>query len=148
MLGTRECTTGTLTKASWGVAEELQIEIRRDGDRVLVGLTGNLCSATAATFSRRIGRVVDSRPTVVRLDLRRTFVDSFGLAALVEMCARCRRADTTVELVSPPSTRMLLTGLGFPRRFRWETGKTVRVIAAEAPDQPPPANQAPTRSTE
>lgn len=130
------------------MAEELQIEICRDGDRVTIGLTGNLCATTADTFSRCIGREVGSRPRVVRLDLRRAFVDSSGLAALVEMCAHCRRAHTTVELVSPPATRVLLTGLGFPRRFRWELGKTVRVIAGGAPDEPSPANQASAWSTE
>lgn len=121
------------------MAEDLQIEISRDGDRVTVDLMGNLCSTTAAAFKASIGEALASPPPVVRVDLRRAFVDSAGLAALVEICAQCRRAQTTVELVSPPATRELLTRLGFPRRFRWEPGEAVRVIASEAPEEPPTA---------
>jgi anti-sigma B factor antagonist len=77
---------------------ELLIDIKKDAESVVVGLTGELDLATAETFERHLCEAESTRPTRVIVDLGALgFMDSTGLQTLLR--ARERASTTEYELV-------------------------------------------------
>jgi anti-anti-sigma factor len=86
---------------------------------VLVGLEGELDSASAYTFDAQLRRVEERRPRLVILDLRALrFLDSTGLARLLAASRRAARGDWRLVLVRGPSTIQRVLALsGLADRF-------------------------------
>ncbi len=111
---------------------ELEIDVHPDGDRTVLNLAGDVCTTTVGHFEEIITHSLRRRPLVIQLDLRAAFLDSAGVVALLNVCRQCQRHEATVELLSPPALRDVLTRLGLPTRFRVEHHTTIRVITANS----------------
>lgn len=73
-----------------GVAEQLQVEVRQEADRVILALTGELDIASAPLLQGAVERAnLDSRELVV-LDLDGLeFIDSTGLRVILAVRKLC-----------------------------------------------------------
>jgi len=108
---------------------ELRIDEVANGPAATLYVRGELCTATRARLASAVDHCLRQGVRVLRIDLRDAFADSSGFASLLDACSACRTAGVTLELASPPSTRRILTTLGFPRRFRiGSDAVTVRVL--------------------
>jgi anti-anti-sigma factor len=77
---------------------ELVVNIRRDAESVVVGLTGELDLATAETFERHLREAESTRPARLIVDLAALgFMDSTGLQTLLR--ARESAIATEYELL-------------------------------------------------
>jgi len=73
-----------------------------DGDTAVLRLHGELDMATAPGLGRALSTALDSRPTVLALDLQElSFVDSTGLRVLITACRRAGEQGSTFVLRSP-----------------------------------------------
>jgi anti-anti-sigma factor len=78
----------------------LEFAERRDGDRLVLGLAGELDLATATLFNDRVGAVLQCTENVVVLDLRDLeFVDSAGLHCLLNAHRRLTRQARRLQVV-------------------------------------------------
>jgi anti-sigma B factor antagonist len=86
---------------------ELAIEVRRQGDVARVELAGDFDLAVLPRFEDELGRVEESSPPVILIDLTRLlFIDSSGLRALIMADERAREANRRLAIVpGPPPVR-------------------------------------------
>lgn len=74
---------------------------RRDADRVIVTLAGDLDLGTGAQLAAQLAPIEKERPATIAIDLRETrFIDSAGLAQLIAATGRARDEDRRVVLVT------------------------------------------------
>jgi anti-anti-sigma factor len=74
---------------------------RRDTDRVDVMLTGDLDLGTGHQLAAQLATIESERPATIAIDLRDTgFVDSAGLAQLIDATKRARAQNRRVVLVT------------------------------------------------
>jgi len=97
-----------------GVADQLQIHVRRTPGRVILGLAGELDMASAEALQQAIEGEHLSAETMVVLDLEQLqFIDSTGLRVILAALERCRERGQTFA-VTPGSqqVRRLLSVTG------------------------------------
>lgn len=84
---------------------EMQVHVRRDGERAWVALHGELDLGSAAEVERQLADLEQKGLTVVILDLRElTFIDSTGLRSVLAADARARREGRRLIVIpGPPS---------------------------------------------
>lgn len=102
--------------AGMGDRDQLQIELRRESDRVVVTLAGELDMANAPLLAEAVdSEQLAAAPTVV-LDLQKlTFLDSTGLRVILSTREKCwrRSQEFAVTQGSPQVQRLLsVTGVG------------------------------------
>lgn len=110
------------------VQKPLDIQVHQSEDGPVVRLAGDLCTTTVGLLQETVSACLAQDPPMIRFDLRNVYLDSLGLATLINIVKQCWRTTTNVELVSPPATREVLTRLGFPPNFRLEPNAMVRVL--------------------
>ncbi|HVV12785.1 STAS domain-containing protein [Amycolatopsis sp.] len=94
----------------------LTVEWAHTPESVVVTADGDVDASTATRFKEAVAQARESGDyTDVYLDLNRvTFLDSAGLAALVEVASQCHNADQKLRLVCTTRTVLnpiKLTGL-------------------------------------
>jgi len=98
-----------------GVEDQLDISIRREGDRVVVAMDGELDMASAPRLEEAVQSSELELDTTVVLDLQRLqFIDSTGLRAILSLRERCdeRGQQFAVTRGSPQVQRLLdITGV-------------------------------------
>lgn len=99
-----------------GAPEQLQIESRRESDRVVLALTGELDMANAPLLQQAVEAPEMSETKTVVLDLQGlTFLDSTGLRIILASREQCwrRGQDFAVTPGSQQVQRLLsVTGVG------------------------------------
>ncbi len=103
-----------------GVAEQLGIETRREDDRVVLSLAGELDMASAPQLRGAIEELdLTQRPALV-LDLQElSFIDSTGLRVILWAHERCRQADGAFALTQgSQQVQRLLAISGAAERLR------------------------------
>ncbi len=74
-----------------GVPDQLRIDVRRDGGRAILALSGELDMASAEPLQRLIDGEDLSGEAMLVLDLQQLeFIDSTGLRAILSALERCR----------------------------------------------------------
>jgi anti-sigma B factor antagonist len=93
-----------------GVDEQLQITVRRDADRVVVMLDGELDMASAPLLQSTLEGAALATDTTMVLDLQALqFIDSTGLRAILSLRERCRdRAQQFAVTRGSPQVQRLL----------------------------------------
>jgi len=98
-----------------GVEDQLDISIRREGDRVVVAMDGELDMASAPRLEEAVQSSELELDTTVVLDLQQLqFIDSTGLRAILSLRERCdeRGQQFAVTRGSPQVQRLLdITGV-------------------------------------
>ncbi len=99
-----------------GDRDQLQIDLRRETDRVIVTMAGELDMANAPLLTGLVGDdTLTGAPTVV-LDLQQlTFLDSTGLREILSARQKCwdRGQEFAITQGSPQVQRLLsVTGVG------------------------------------
>ncbi len=80
-----------------------EIRMQRDGEVVIVELTGELDLATSATLRNRIDALIATDAQQVIVDLRHlTFIDCAGVRALLALHGDARRHATQLSLIQGP----------------------------------------------
>jgi anti-anti-sigma factor len=105
-----------------GAQEQLQIDVRREADRVILSLAGELDMATAGLLAQATEGL--SGESMVVLDLEQLqFIDSTGLRGVLSVLERCRERGQQFA-ITPGSQQV--------QRLLGVTGvaKHLRVIAA------------------
>lgn len=99
-----------------GVAEQLQVEVRRAPDRVILALTGELDMASAPLLQGAVEAADLNASELVVLDLKGLeFVDSTGLRVILAVRKLCgeRGQELAVTQGSQQVERLLsVTGVG------------------------------------
>lgn len=91
------------TAPGYREAVDFQLEVRRVGDRTVVGVSGDLDVLTAPRLRDRLGQIIDDGRTSILVDLTPCeFIDSSGLSALVTAFKRVRAEGGALGLVCPP----------------------------------------------
>ena len=84
------------------VPQSLTFQISLDGSRPWVKLAGVLDLSTAPTASEQLADLLADRPDELVLDLRDvTFLDSRGVAVIVETADALRRGKLTIRNANP-----------------------------------------------
>ena len=98
-----------------GVPDQLQIEVRRDGGRVVLALVGELDMASADRLQQAVDDDALRTETSVVLDLEGLqFIDSTGLRVILRALERCRGRGQEFAITrgSPQVQRLLsITGV-------------------------------------
>jgi anti-sigma B factor antagonist len=94
----------------------LELDERREGDRVSIALAGELDIDSAPSVQQAVARLfADGCPGTLTLDLSALeFVDSTGLAAVVYASKLCERSGCELAVIRGPDTVQqvfALTGL-------------------------------------
>src|SRR2546423_14615649 len=100
-----------------GVADQLVIDVRREADRVVVSLDGELDMANAPLLQAAIDGASLEDDAMLVLDLQRLqFMDSTGLRIILWTRERCQESGRVMGLTwgSEQVQRLL--------RLRWEVG--------------------------
>ncbi len=105
-----------------GVQEQLQIASRREGNRVVLSLEGELDLATAGLLEQAMDGVVEESMVVLDLD-GLEFIDSTGLRGVLAALERCRERGQ--EFAVTPGSQQVQRLLGVTG-----VGKHLRVVAA------------------
>ena len=96
-------------------ASSLHVDLRTDADRVTMELAGEFDLDSAALFSARANAAMDVDAAVVVIDLADlTFIDSTGVAALLELHHRLSAAGRSLRVVNvgrQPASVFAMTGL-------------------------------------
>ena len=88
-----------------GVQDQLRIDVRRETDRVVLSLIGELDMATAEMLQQAIEGAQESEPLVV-LDLQQLqFIDSTGLRCVLAGLELCRERGQ--ELAITPGSQQV-----------------------------------------
>jgi anti-sigma B factor antagonist len=94
-----------------GVADQLRIDVRREPDRMIVTLAGELDMASADVLQRALTAAEDvQREPMIVLDLEQLeFIDSTGLRSILAACERCRERQQEFAITpgSPQVQRLL-----------------------------------------
>jgi anti-sigma B factor antagonist len=93
-----------------GGVVDARLEVRREGDRSIIEVAGELDASSGARLRTLVSEVLESSPPTVVLDLSGlTFVDSVGLSVIVAAHNRCEASGVALELhdVSPACRRVL-----------------------------------------
>ena len=89
--------------------------MRTDGDTVTIELAGEFDLDAAAQFSARVNDAMNVDATTVVVDLADlTFIDSTGIAALLELHHRLSAAGRSLRLINvgrQPASVFAMTGL-------------------------------------
>ncbi|WP_007023782.1 STAS domain-containing protein [Saccharomonospora iraqiensis] len=93
------------------------VEVRADGARVDIVITGEIDLSNSERVREEIFGSIDNRLTEVRLDLGELkYLDSAGLRILFALAERLRLLQTSCTIVSPvgsPTRRVLeMSGVG------------------------------------
>jgi len=105
-----------------GAQDQLQIVVRREADRVIISLSGELDMATAELLAQAVEGVEGETMVVLDLD-QLQFIDSTGLRGVLSALERCREhgREFAVTRGSQQVQRLLgVTGVA----------KHLRIIAA------------------
>jgi anti-sigma B factor antagonist len=98
-----------------GVEDQLQIALRREGDRAVIALDGELDMASAPLLAGALDGTELDPDTMVVLDLQSLqFIDSTGLRAILSLRERCRESGQQFAVTrgSPQVQRLLdITGV-------------------------------------
>lgn len=79
----------------------LSVVTQRDQDQILLTATGEIDMATAGAFEEAILTALDQAPTRIVVDLSGVrFMDSSGIAALVNAHRRSARKSSTLSVVN------------------------------------------------
>jgi anti-anti-sigma factor len=107
-----------------GVADQLQIEVRRESDRIVIALEGELDMANAPALQAAIEQAdVDAKPMLV-LDMQELqFIDSTGLRIVLWARERCQEADR--EFAMTPGSEQVKRLLAVSG-----AGEHIRIIAS------------------
>ena len=83
-----------------------QLDVERDGDRVIASVAGDIDLSNAADVGRMLTGTLASRSAIeLILDLRDvTYIDSQGLRMLHQVASRLDAADVTMQVVAPPAS--------------------------------------------
>jgi anti-sigma B factor antagonist len=98
------------------------VDVRREGARMIVAPSGELDLATAGQLRSALQRSREGGPLV--LDLRDvTFMDSVGLGLVIEEHRRAEREGADFRLrPGPDSLQRLFELTGLAPRLRWDEG--------------------------
>jgi anti-anti-sigma factor len=96
--------------------QQLQIDVSREGDRIVLSLGGELDMANAPLLQRAIDDETLTRSSTIVLDLQQLqFIDSTGLRIILATRERCRELGG-VFAVTPGSEQvqrlLSITGVG------------------------------------
>lgn len=81
------------------------VDVIADGDRVWIGLTGDVDLANAADIQEQLTAAVPNDAAAVEVDLARvTYLDSAGLQVLFVLTTRLQRLQIALRLVAPPDS--------------------------------------------
>jgi anti-anti-sigma factor len=109
------------------VENQLRVEVQRDGDVVVLALSGELDLSSSPEFEAELERIDASGPALVIVDLRELeFMDSTGLSVLVKADQRAQEAGNRFGLVNGPAPIRRLLSL---------TGISERMTVAQTPEE-------------
>ncbi len=96
-----------------------RVEVRNEGQRSVIAVSGELDLASSATFEEELARVVDSTDELIVVDLRELeFMDSTGLSTLVKAHQRAEQAGKRLGVVrGSQQVQRLLSLTGVEERF-------------------------------
>jgi anti-sigma B factor antagonist len=98
-----------------GVEDQLRIVLRREGDRAVLALDGELDMASAPLLADALDGAELAPDTMIVLDLQSLqFIDSTGLRAILSLRERCRESGRQFAVTrgSPQVQRLLdITGV-------------------------------------
>lgn len=85
-------------------------QVRRFGDVVVVDVQGDIDLSRSVEFQQTLLRILDEKPSRMVINLEAVpYMDSSGVASLVKVLSRARRANTLLVLASlSPRVRNLL----------------------------------------
>jgi anti-sigma B factor antagonist len=110
-----------------GVRDQLQIDVRREADRVILRLVGELDMANAPRLEDAIESVGPDSRTMVVLDLQQLqFIDSTGLRIILS--ARARSQERGQEFAITPGSQQV-------QRLLSVTGVSEHLRIIGAPDE-------------
>ncbi|MDG4786055.1 STAS domain-containing protein [Micromonospora sp. WMMD1102] len=117
----------------------MSLDLVRAGTTTVVTARGEVDMSSAGSLVEMIGRVADSRPDRVVLELSGvTFFSAHGITALLRVRDIVREGHGELFLrgISPSVTRVLaLTGL----LFEWEPGRSPCAVGRDLSPRPAPA---------
>jgi anti-sigma B factor antagonist len=103
-----------------GVSDQLKIGVRREADRVIVRLSGELDMANAPLLQGAIEEADLQAKTMLVLDLEELqFIDSTGLRIILWARERCQEGDREFAVTpGSPQVQRLLTVSGAGEHLR------------------------------
>lgn len=89
--------------------------VRHDGGVSVVEGSGELDISTAPLLADALEVALQSPPSVLLVDLKRTtFFAGIGAELLLEALSRCKEAGTPVRIAASPAVQRVLDVVGFP----------------------------------
>src|ERR1700761_8574887 len=74
---------------------------RNDGVAAIIELRGELDLAAERQLTGELGRRLAHKPAVMIIDLRElSFIDAWGIGALIQLRARCQQVGTRLRLIA------------------------------------------------
>jgi anti-anti-sigma factor len=103
-----------------GVSDQLKIDVRREADRVIIRLSGELDMANAPLLQSAIDEADLQAKTMLVLDLEELqFIDSTGLRIILWARERCLEGDREFAVTpGSPQVQRLLTVSGAGEHLR------------------------------